>query len=74
LRSKELKTGQTAHASIVSRQRIDRAIGWRHDKALVIHAPAAVVLGHIDLIVILDRAAETELQRDCFTDVKLSLV
>ncbi|MDQ3666522.1 MAG: hypothetical protein M3410_08070 [Acidobacteriota bacterium] len=38
---------------------------------LVFHAPAAIVLGHVNLVTIFDRAAEAELQRNGFADAEL---
>jgi hypothetical protein len=40
----------------------------------IIHAPAAIVLGHVELVVIFDSAAEAELQGDGFADAKLALI
>jgi hypothetical protein len=41
---------------------------------LVVHAPTAVVLGHVDLVTVFDGAAEAELQGNCFADVELPLI
>jgi hypothetical protein len=41
---------------------------------LIIHAPAAIVLGHIDLVTIFGCAAEAELQGNGLADVELPLI
>src|SRR5687768_8776061 len=53
---------------------IDSTLRRRDDEALIIHAPAAVILGQVNLITILDGAAEAELQGNGLTDVELALI
>src|SRR5687767_1675796 len=58
----------------LTRHWIDSTLRRRDDEPLKIHAPAAVILGHVELITLLDGAAKAELQRNSLADVKFARI
>src|SRR5688572_22387844 len=58
----------------MTRHWIDSTLRRRDDEALIIHAAAAIILGQVNLITVVDGAAETELQGNGLTDVELALI